>query len=140
MRAPALLPLLTSLAFAACHSAKPSSPAPIPATGAYRLVSIDGHSLPYAPMHDGRTGPLVRASTFDMREDGTFVSTGSYGLPSGETLSRDFSGTFTRQDSLLTFTWNGAGQTTATYDGDQFTMVNEGIRFTYRRVASSAPE
>jgi hypothetical protein len=97
------------------------------------LIAVDGHALPYAPCHEGRTGPVVQASTRTLKAGTTFVSTGAYRVPAVRTVTRDFSGTYTRTGAVLTLRWDGASQTTASLDGDAFTMVNEGSRFTHRR-------
>lgn len=42
-------------------------------------------------------------------------------------------GTYTREGAKLTMTWEGAGTTTGTVEGDNFTMENEGMVLAYRR-------
>jgi len=100
--------------------------------GTYTLIAINGNKLPYTPPHEGGA-PQVRSSTFTLNADGSFGNTMSYGTPSGQTMSRDFSGNYTRESERFTFYWKGAGMTTATLNGDTLTMNNEGILFAYRK-------
>ena len=102
-------------------------------TGTYSLVSIDGNKLPFAPPHEGGTPPEIRSSTFTLNADGSFALTMTYGLPSGETFSRDFSGTYTHDGSAFTFEWKGAGTTSAIMEGNTLTMDNEGVLYAYRK-------
>jgi hypothetical protein len=128
-----LLPVVLSLGLGlgACKppvtAAKTKDPA-----GTYTLLSIDGNKLPWTPPHEGGA-PEVRSSTFTLNADGTFNSTMSYGMPSGVSSSRKFSGTYARTGDRLDFQWNGAGRTSAAYEGDSFTMTNEGVAFAYTR-------
>ena len=100
--------------------------------GTYELVTINGNELPYTPPHEGGA-PQVRSSTFTLNADGTFSSTFTYGMPSVNPFSRDFSGTYTREGSRFSFQWKGAGRTTATLEGNTLTMDNEGVLFAYRK-------
>jgi hypothetical protein len=125
------LSAVLSLGLTACKQPVTSATTKDPA-GTYTLVSIDGNKLPWTPPHEG-SPPEVRSSTLTLNADGTFNSTMNYGRPSGVSSSRDFSGTYTRKGDRLDFQWNGAGRTSAAYEGDSFTMTNEGIVFAYTR-------
>ena len=57
----------------------------------------------------------------------------TYGLPGGKVVSRDFSGTYTRDGSRFRLQRKSAGGTTATLEGATFTMNNEGVLFAYRK-------
>lgn len=57
----------------------------------------------------------------------------SYGMSGGKTVNRDFSGTYTQDGSRLSLQWKGAGVTTATIEGNTFTMDNEGLLFVYHK-------
>jgi hypothetical protein len=133
MRRSRTLPIVAALSLVAGSAAAQTSDATRDLAGTYTLVAIDGHELPYAPMHEGAKGPLVKTGTLTLHADGTFASTGSFEIPGGQTVSRNLSGTYTRDGTALTLHWTGAGVTTATIEGETFTMVNEGMRFTYRR-------
>lgn len=100
-------------------------------TGTYTLVTINGNKLPYAPPHAGGA-PQVQSGTITLNADGTFTSAMSYNLPTG-VASRNFSGTYTRNGSSFSLQWKGAGTTTATLEGDTFTMDNEGLLLAYRK-------
>ncbi len=101
-------------------------------TGTYNLASIDGKPLPCRPAHEGGA-PIVNAGAITLNADGTFTSTMSYSQPGGQTNSRDFSGTYTREGSKFTLKWNGAGTTTAELTQNTFTMNNEGSLLAYRK-------
>ena len=101
--------------------------------GTYTLISIDGNKLPYAPPHEGGAPRiLVLTGTITLNADGTFASAMTYDLPAGVS-SQQFSGTYTRNGSSFILRWKGAGTTTATLEGNTFTMDNEGSLFAYRR-------
>ena len=123
-----LILLLLGLWLPACNQASgPSDP-----TGAYRLVNIDGNALPYAPPHEGGA-PQVVSSTLTLNADGTFRMSMSYATTPGNSISRDFSGTYTREGAVLTMLWKGAGKTAATCEGNTLTLNNEGILFAYQK-------
>ena len=123
-----LILLLLGLWLPACSQASgPSDP-----TGTYRLVNIDGNALPYAPPHEGGA-PQVVSSTLTLNADGTFRMSMSYATTPGNSISRDFSGTYTREGAVLTMLWKGAGKTTATFQGNTLTLNNEGILFAYQK-------
>lgn len=98
--------------------------------GTYNLVTVDGHAIPYAPMHEGQQAPQIVSSGLTLNEDGTFVSTMSYNNP---TMSRDFKGTYAKVGADYVLTWEGAGQTRVTIDGSTLTMNNEGMLFVYQK-------
>jgi len=126
-----LLLLVMGLYLSACGPANKTTEVS-DITGAYKLVSINGHELPYAPPHEGGA-PQVLSSTLTLNPYGTFSMTMTYGTSSGGSVSRDFHGTYTREDSVLRFQWEGAGQTPATLEGNTITIDNEGIFFTYQK-------
>ncbi len=123
-----LVSLVLGLWLPACNQA--SEPSEL--TGAYRLVNIDGHELPYTPSHEGGA-PQVVASTLTLNADGTFRMSMSYGTTPGNSISRDFSGTYTSEGAVLNMLWKGAGKTTATFQGNTLTLNNEGILFAYQK-------
>jgi hypothetical protein len=99
--------------------------------GTYTLVTVNGNKLPYTPPHKGGA-PQVLSGNITLNADGTFASAMSYNLPTG-VVSQQFSGTYTRDGSRFSLQWKGAGTTTATLEGNTFTMDNEGSLFAYRR-------
>ncbi len=101
--------------------------------GTYHLVTIDDHAVPYAPVHEGHQAPQIVSSILTLNGDGKFISTMKYGETPNLTGSRDFKGTYTREGSGLTLSWEGAGQTNVTLEGDKITMNNEGMFFVYQR-------
>ncbi|HIK97839.1 MAG TPA: hypothetical protein EYG10_07030 [Gammaproteobacteria bacterium] len=101
-------------------------------SGVYKLVSINDHELPYSPPHAGGA-PEVRAGEITLIEDGSFTSAMNYGLPDGKETGREFKGSYSRNGSDFHLKWEGAGTTTASLEGDTFTMNNEGVLFAYRK-------
>lgn len=101
--------------------------------GSYTLVSINGTPLPFTVTHEG-PGIQVTSGTFTIRPDGTCATVTAFVMPSGQAQSREVGATYTRDGSRLTMQWQGAGVTTATIDGDTFTMDNEGQLFLYRKM------
>ena len=101
-------------------------------SGSYTLVSINGTALPYTMTHEP-PGVRVTSGAFTINPDGTFSSKGTFVLPSGEAVSREMNGTWTRDGSRLTMLWQGAGLTTGAIEGATFTMDNEGQLFAYRK-------
>lgn len=98
----------------------------------YKLVSIDGQTVPCSPMHDGQRVPEVSGGVMTINSDGTFAGGLEFTdphivAPSGAP------GTFTRESNTLTMKHPGAGYTKATIDGDKFTMDNEGMLFVYQK-------
>jgi len=49
------------------------------------------------------------------------------------TKDSNHGGAYTLEDSRLSFQWKGAGSTTATIEGNTFTMDNEGVLYAYRK-------
>lgn len=100
--------------------------------GEFRLVAVDGHSVPTALRH-GNVTLQVRAGTFTFVEDGSCVSRIWFTPPTGHETCRETRATFTRVRDRVTMKWEGAGQTTGTLAGDRFTMRNEANRLEFQR-------
>lgn len=101
--------------------------------GTYTLVSVDGNKVPCAVKHDEKEGLTVKSGRFIINADGTCSSTIAFVAPSGRDASREVKASYTRTGSKLTMKWEGAGITTGTVEGDTFTMINEGMKFAYRK-------
>ncbi|MDE3129337.1 MAG: hypothetical protein KGL38_15105 [Gemmatimonadota bacterium] len=137
------VPLLTAaLGFTLVAAAAPDARAQAtasPIAGAYELVSVDGHAIPYAPVHPGRPadappGPEVVASTMMVRADGSFVMAMAYRMGTGEAQifrAMPFSGTTRAEGDGWVATWQGAGETPLTLARDTLVMNNEGMLFRY---------
>ena len=132
MRISCFLLFLTSLLLVACNQGSETAESP-DFTGTYNLVSVDGHAVPYAPTHQGQLAPEIVSSSLSLKDDGTFSMVMSYTNPSGGTISRDFTGTYTSQGSDFNLNWEGAGQTKVTIEGDTLTLNNEGMLFVYQK-------
>lgn len=140
--------VLTLLAFLGPHrpeaASQTVSQGPPALPGTYSLVSIDGHPLPYAPVHpatpaDAPPPPVVVGSIFTISADSTFTLSMSYRITRQGTeqdLDRTFGGTYVREDSGYRFTWVNAGQTPVTWRGDTLILNNEGMLFAYYRQRS----
>jgi hypothetical protein len=101
-------------------------------TGNYKLVAVDGATVPATVSHDGRE-MLVRSGTFEINADGTCVSKTIFSPQSGYEVSRVANAIYTRNGSELKMRWEGAGNTTGTIEGDTFTMDNHGMVFVYKK-------
>jgi hypothetical protein len=109
--------------------------------GTYVLLNIDGHPVPYAPIHpempaDAPPPPTIVGSTFTVNPDSTFRLTMSYRMTVrdvAEVVEREFSGTYVREGAGYKFTWLNAGQTPVTLQGDTLILNNEGMLFAYVR-------
>jgi hypothetical protein len=114
------------------RTAAPAAAQPADISGTYTLVSVNGSALPYTMTHEP-PGVRVTSGSFRIDADGTCTSDVSFVLPSGEAMSRPVSATWTRDGTRLTMSWQGAGVTNGTVEGDTFTMDNEGQIFVYRK-------
>jgi hypothetical protein len=123
---------LASLLLVACNQGSKTEES-YDFTGTYNLVSVDGHAVPYAPIHEGQQAPEIVSSSISLKDDGTFSMVMSYTNPSGGTISNDFTGTYTSQGSDFNLKWEGAGQTKVTIEGDTLTLNNEGMLFVYQK-------
>ena len=101
--------------------------------GTYTLVSVDGNKVPCAVKHDGKEGLTVKSGAFVINADGTCSSQVTFTTPAGKDASREVKATYTQAGAKLTMKWEGAGMTTGTIDGNNFTMDNEGMIFAYRK-------
>lgn len=108
--------------------------------GVYNLVSLDGHAVPYAPMHQGQQAPQVSGGSLTINNDGTFSGAINFSdpritVPAGpeKAPGTPAPGTYTRDGNNLKLKWPGAGYTTVTIDGDKASMNNEGMLFVYQK-------
>lgn len=126
---------------AASQSASQDPPA-LP--GTYSLVSIDGHPLPYAPVHPATPAgapppPVVAGSILTISADSTFTLSMSYRMTrqgAEQVFDRTFTGTYVWEGSGYRFMWVNAGQTPVTLRGDTLVLNNEGMLFAYHRQRS----
>lgn len=120
-------------AFLACGCNGPgaTSAAADPA-GTYSLVSVDGKPVPTTLSHEGAT-LRVRSGTFIIGSDGTCSTTTAFVGPAGAEVTRTVNATYVRDGATLTMRWKGAGTTVGTSDGKTFTMVNEGVSWSYSK-------
>jgi hypothetical protein len=126
-----LLPLFMALLWAGCKQ-EAQGPADIDPAGTYTLASVDGKAVPCVVQHEGHE-LTIQSGTFIIHADGTCSSKMVFTAPSGAEGNREVKATYTRQGSKLTMKWEGAGTTTGTVDGDNFTMENEGMILAYRK-------
>ena len=99
----------------------------------YTLVAVNGGDLPTTVQH-GRLPVRVYSGEFRMGPNGQCGSRQAFGEPNGEDrLERDSVCTYVRDGNAFTMKWKDAGGTTATLDGDVFTMDNHGMVFRYVR-------
>ena len=101
-------------------------------TGIYYLLKVDGTALPGTVLHDG-VAQEVRSGTFIISADGTCLSTTRFAAPGGKEVTREVHAKYLVRDSRLILTWEGAGITEGTVEGDIFIMDNHGMIFEYTR-------
>ena len=110
--------------------------------GIYRLVTVDGHAIPFTPVHPGAPanagpGPEVLASTMIVRPDGSFIMAMSYRFVVDKQprfTAQAFSGRWQSEGDAYVGRWDGAGSTPLRLSGDTLVMNNEGMLFAYRRI------
>jgi hypothetical protein len=147
--------LVTAVSLTACGAGLGSDPAsgsgPSPLTpdpgpaGTYQLFTIDGHALPHAPVDrdgsgDAAAGLEVVSATLVLDAGGTFHQTMAYRIERDgvvRSFERDFTGTWVRDGSGFLMTWDGAGRTPATLEGDSFVYDNVGMMLVFRRETRS---
>ncbi len=111
--------------------------------GMYRLVTVDGHAIPFRPVHpdappNAGPGPEVLASTMIVRPDGSFVMAMSYRMTRDGTqtyTAMPFTGAWKAEGDVYAARWDGAGMTPLTLSGDTLVMNNEGMMFAYLRAS-----
>lgn len=128
----ALSPVTTAAAAGIESRGAIQTQAPMELPGTYQLVALDGHELPYVLSHDGQPGPTIVSGSLAIGKDGSVVSTIGFSI-NGQAMSREVKGTYTKDGSTLTVSWEQAGRTTIAVDGPRLSMDNEGTRFAYRK-------
>jgi type IV pilus biogenesis protein CpaD/CtpE len=126
-----LLAILLALLLTGCKNEPKSSTAADPA-GVYTLVSVDGKNVPCEMMH-GTTAMTVKSGAFTISTNSTCTSLVTFSVPQGSDVSREVKASYTQQGAELTLQWEGAGITQGQIKGNQFTMTNEGMVFSYRK-------
>jgi hypothetical protein len=147
--------LAAAASLTACGASLGSGPAPGPGpspitpdlrpAGTYQLFTIDGHALPHAPVdRDGgghaAAGLEVVSATLVLDAGGTFHQTMAYRIDRDgvvRSFERDFKGTWVSDGPGFVMTWDGAGRTPATLEGDTFAYDNVGMRLVFRRQTRS---
>ncbi len=111
------------------NKALPGAAAEVNPVGTYTLVSVNGNKVPCTLQHEGHT-MTIKSGSFNINADGTC---GSKMFLEGREAGIEVKATFVREGKKLTMTWQGAGTTTGTVEGDTFTMENEGMLLAYRK-------
>ena len=111
---------------------------PVDPVGVYRLVEVNGSKLPATVSHGAEL--LILSGTFTITAEKTCTSFIRLRVPSGEDVSKKVAAVYTLQGKKLIMKWEGAGITEGTVEGDTFTMVNEGMVFTYQRQRETPAE
>jgi hypothetical protein len=124
-----LLAVFLLLVLAGCKNAAPVT-AGVDPTGVYTLVSVDGKTVPCNLTHEG-VAMIVKSGTFTINGDGTCRSLSTFAVPPHPDIHRNVQAAYTQQGAELIMHWKGAGTTTGQVNGDQFTMNNEGMIFSY---------
>jgi hypothetical protein len=126
-----LLALLLLFASTGCKNETRAATA-INAAGVYTLVSVDGKNVPCSLTHEG-VAMIVKSGSFIINTDGSCISHSVFAVPPHQDINREVKATYTQQGAELTMRWQGAGTTKGQINGDEFTMNNEGMIFSYRK-------
>jgi hypothetical protein len=126
-----LLIILLVALMTGCRSGNRSA-AEINPVGDYTLVSVDGKSLPCTIAHEGMS-PTVKSGALIVSTNGSCLSRITFSIPQREDMSREVKATYSLQGAELTMRWEGAGMTMAHINGNQLTMTNEGMVFSYQK-------
>jgi hypothetical protein len=126
-----LLAGLLLLAFTGCKN-NASTPAASNPAGVYALVSVDGKDVPCSLTHEG-AAMTVKSGVFTINADGTCRSLITFSVPPQGDMSREVKAAYTQQGAELTMRWEGAGMTKGQIKGNEFTMDNEGMVFSYQK-------
>lgn len=104
--------------------------------GVYKLVTVDDIELPATVSH-GVVEIKVHSGTFTFNADETCESNVLFGPPSRDPITRKVTADYTRDGSKVKMSWHGAGKTEGKFEGNRFSMNNEGMIFEYEKQASS---
>lgn len=126
-----LLAALLALILTGCQN-EPRATAKIDPTGVYTLVSVDGQSVPCSVKHGGGTMNIT-SGVFTITADGRCRSLVNFAVPERGDVGREVKASYTQKGAELTMQWEGAGVTKGQVKGNQFTMTNEGMVFSYQK-------
>lgn len=129
--------VLLALALTGCKNSSTTAGglnagAPANIAGDYTLVSVDGKAVPCVVSHEGRD-VTVKSGLFTINANGTCRSQSVFSLAESRDVHRVVEATYTLSGTDLTMHWKGAGTTTGSVKGGDFTMNNEGMIFAYRK-------
>ena len=127
-----LLPALIAAIFLLNACASPEEQTEFTRAGTYELIAVDGKPLPALVQH-GSHSVRVESGELVLTQAGQATSRTVFGPPEGDSIHREVQASFTQSGSKLNLTWKGAGQTIGEFSGDQFTMNNEGMLFSYSK-------
>ena len=126
-----LLIILLVALMTGCRNGKGAAAAINP-VGDYTLVSVDGKNLPCTLTHEGMS-PTIKSGVLVIGTNSNCLSRIAFSIPQREDANREVKATYTLQGSELTMKWEGAGTTMAHINGNQLTMTNEGMVFSYEK-------
>lgn len=124
------LAMLALLASAGCRNE--TRTAAINPAGIYNLISVDGQSLPCSLTHEG-VSPTIKSGVFTINTNGSCSSLIHFSVPEHGDMNREVKASYTLNGTELTMQWEGAGMTKGQINGNDFTMTNEGMVFSYRK-------
>jgi hypothetical protein len=126
-----LLAALLALVLTGCQN-EPRAADAIDPTGVYTLVSVDGQSVPCSVKH-GEATINIASGVFTITADGRCRSLVNFAVPERGDVGREVKASYTQKGAELTMQWAGAGMTKGQIKGNQFTMTNEGMVFSYQK-------
>jgi hypothetical protein len=124
--------LLAALALLVLSGCKSAATADMNPAGVYTLISVNGKTVPCTVQHEN-TAVLVKSGVFTINTNGTCRSLSIFSVPPHGDVHREVEATYTCQGTNLIMSWKGAGMTKGYVDGNQFTMNNEGMIFSYKK-------
>jgi hypothetical protein len=100
--------------------------------GDYKLVSVDGKTVPCTINHDG-TSMIVQSGSFTISTNGQITSVMTVSVGDRKDMRCETHATYTLKGAELTMKWQNAGMTQGRVEGQTFTMTNESMVLAYKK-------
>ncbi|HEX5222603.1 MAG TPA: hypothetical protein VFZ59_23815 [Verrucomicrobiae bacterium] len=126
-----ILAFLLLLTLVRARAQTPDQSAASPA-GVYKLITVDGKSVPCTINHDG-TKMDVQSGTFTITTNGQITSVITLSVGDKKNVRVERTATCTAKSGALTMKWQNAGTTQGHVAGHTLTMTNEGLAYVYQK-------
>ena len=100
--------------------------------GDYTLMSVDGNVVPCIVRHEDQD-ITVKSGDMNFSTNGTCASRSVFAVKGYKEVNRVVEATYTVSGAELTMRWKRAGMTRGSFNGNTFTMNNEGMIFVYQK-------